>query len=246
MENRRPLLEILNEMRNIDPAKDYYAFSYLFVDGKFSSETQTHWVGWADEKYTQEVREASLVKPEAMTHIWERLKEPYWIVNQPRHYFVYLCLGGHALVASDVARECDPELLKPKATIRSGSAGFVSVRSVPAQAFNHAPTPKQRMRILKRDKHQCAICGRKPADYVDLELHVHHIRPWARGGLTEDKNLITLCQTCHKGLDPHEDHDLFKWTSPNEFSIETTSKEYIESVLRYRESMRKLLENEEG
>src|SRR5258708_3087035 len=34
-------------------------------------------------------------------------------------------------------------------------------------------------------------------------LHVHHICPHGMGGLTELGNLVTLCHTCHGGLDPH-------------------------------------------
>lgn len=33
--------------------------------------------------------------------------------------------------------------------------------------------------------------------------------PWGVGGVTHDKNLITLCHTGHKGLKPHEDRELF-------------------------------------
>jgi hypothetical protein len=59
------------------------------------------------------------------------------------------------------------------------------------------------MHVIRRDDFRCRICGRRAADYVDIELHVHHIRPHGMGGLTEAGNLITLCHTCHTGLDPH-------------------------------------------
>ena len=39
---------------------------------------------------------------------------------------------------------------------------------------------------------------------------MHHIRPWAAGGITEERNLITLCHTCHNGLAPHFEHGLFR------------------------------------
>jgi 5-methylcytosine-specific restriction endonuclease McrA len=38
------------------------------------------------------------------------------------------------------------------------------------------------MRILKRDRRRCRVCGRSPDDFVDVTLHVHHIVPWSRSG----------------------------------------------------------------
>jgi hypothetical protein len=82
------------------------------------------------------------------------------------------------------------------------------IDEVSPATLKHAPTPKLRMEILKRDNYKCRICGRSPNANVDIELHIHHYRPWSLGGLTEETNLITLCHTCHKGLDPHYDISL--------------------------------------
>ena len=54
---------------------------------------------------------------------------------------------------------------------------------------------KKRLRILKRDKWTCKICGSK-----DKTLCVHHLaydrnkEPWE----TNNKYLITLCDQCHE------------------------------------------------
>ena len=58
------------------------------------------------------------------------------------------------------------------------------------------------MRVLKREGYRCVVCGRRPGDYTDLELHAHHVIPWRMHGPTSEDNLVTLCGTCHKGLDP--------------------------------------------
>ena len=47
------------------------------------------------------------------------------------------------------------------------------------------------------------------SEYPEIELQAHHIRPFSRGGLTIDENLITLCSECHQSLDPHFQWDLF-------------------------------------
>lgn len=56
--------------------------------------------------------------------------------------------------------------------------------------------PKQRLRILKRDKYSCQKCG---AAGPDIEVEVDHIVPVMRGGSDEDSNLQTLCYRCNRG-----------------------------------------------
>ncbi len=46
--------------------------------------------------------------------------------------------------------------------------------------FNRPVGPKQRFDILRRDKFTCQYCGRSAPD---VELHVDHIIPRAKGGL---------------------------------------------------------------
>ena len=92
------------------------------------------------------------------------------------------------------------------------------------------------MRVLKRDEYRCRICGRKEADHVDVELHVHHVKPWAKGGLTVEDNLATLCHTCHKGLDPHEDISLAIFLEP--LDAESSRTQLSEGIKRYRVARR--------
>jgi hypothetical protein len=60
-------------------------------------------------------------------------------------------------------------------------------------------TSSLRYDILKRDGFRCQICGRKISDDPDLILHVDHIIPISKGGLTIWNNLRTLCQDCNLG-----------------------------------------------
>ncbi|MDR2892962.1 MAG: HNH endonuclease [Deltaproteobacteria bacterium] len=53
-----------------------------------------------------------------------------------------------------------------------------------------------RVRILARDGYRCKMCG---ASAADTKLHVDHIIPVSRGGITEERNLQTLCQRCNLG-----------------------------------------------
>jgi hypothetical protein len=56
-----------------------------------------------------------------------------------------------------------------------------------------------RFQVMKRDNFKCCNCGRSPATTQGLELHIDHIKPWAKGGETVIDNLQTLCQDCNLG-----------------------------------------------
>ena len=49
--------------------------------------------------------------------------------------------------------------------------------------------------VLARDQHTCQCCKGKSKDHI---LNVHHIENRRTGG-NAPNNLITLCETCHKG-----------------------------------------------
>lgn len=52
-----------------------------------------------------------------------------------------------------------------------------------------------RRRIHARDGGRCVVCG------ASDRLSVHHIRPSSVGGVGMDRNLVTLCRTCHDDLE---------------------------------------------
>ena len=51
-----------------------------------------------------------------------------------------------------------------------------------------------RAQVLARDRWTCQMCGSKQ------QLDVHHIIPRSRAGADCERNLITLCRTCHAGI----------------------------------------------
>lgn len=67
-------------------------------------------------------------------------------------------------------------------------------------------TPGLRYDIMKRDGFRCVICGRTAEDGV--KLHVDHIKPISKGGLTVPENLRTLCQDCNLGKSDKYDEDI--------------------------------------
>ena len=53
----------------------------------------------------------------------------------------------------------------------------------------------RREAILNRDSYTCQCCGKK-----HVRLEVHHIIFRSMGGTDDEKNLITLCEKCHKAV----------------------------------------------
>jgi 5-methylcytosine-specific restriction endonuclease McrA len=50
------------------------------------------------------------------------------------------------------------------------------------------------IRIMERDNWRCQFCGARS------NLQVHHIIFRSHGGPDSEKNLITLCVTCHEQI----------------------------------------------
>jgi hypothetical protein len=60
---------------------------------------------------------------------------------------------------------------------------------------------KLRFEILKRDKFTCCYCGRKAPD---VQLHIDHVVPVAKGGGNDPLNLIAACADCNGGKSDRE------------------------------------------
>lgn len=54
--------------------------------------------------------------------------------------------------------------------------------------------PRLRFKILKRDTFTCQYCWRSAPDVI---LHIDHIIPYSKWGLTKENNLKTSCQDCN-------------------------------------------------
>ena len=54
--------------------------------------------------------------------------------------------------------------------------------------------------VRQRDKYTCQICGAKNTAKEPVTLNVHHILPVSKGGTNTPRNLVTLCENCHKKL----------------------------------------------
>lgn len=221
------------------PGHRYYAITLTASrQGNIQWQTQTCFAGFTDTAPRREVRVPCEVIPDRMIAIWKDLAQEFIVVTDHDDLGVFLVAGGNALVDIDLATAYLDFVKTGIQVAFDGCFSTIEVSRVPAEHSQHAPTPKARMEVIKRDGRRCVICGRRPADCVDVELNVHHIRPWADGGLTKRNNLITICRTCHKGLDPHFDWELYGLIPepqfPNVPSAQELATELQEGVDRYR------------
>jgi len=66
-----------------------------------------------------------------------------------------------------------------------------------AKAEREKLTPALRYAVIRRDGSRCRCCGASVS--TGAVLHVDHIIPIAKGGLTKITNLQALCAVCNQG-----------------------------------------------
>lgn len=214
---------------------DYYQIS-LFADehGMFGYDVTTHWVGWSDIDKLIEIREASLIIPEAILKAFKVMNEPALVINNERDLIIFLCyLGGNSIIEKSLLEKYLSHVIKPTENVFIYDKGFIDKSTLNKEVFNRAANPKLRMKILSRDNRRCKICGASPQNNEHVELHLHHITPYSQGGLTNENNLITLCHTCHKGLEPHIDYSLYSAINVSSVYLKKKSDEpYLKKINR--------------
>lgn len=210
MEYRDHIIRLLTQPEVADDL--YYHFAVVITpDVGMQWSVQTQWCGYTDDKPRREIRKGRLFHGEAQREWLHGAGYPTLLINNEVDIPYFYAFGGHALILKSIAEKRFAQHIEPDVCLRESSgSGFVSAQSLSEIQLQHAPTKKLRMEVLTRDGRRCQICGRSAAYYVDVELHVHHAVPWGQGGVTEKQNLVTVCKTCHDGLDPHYDIGLIE------------------------------------
>lgn len=223
------------QVQQCDDSAEFYAITLTASDaGQVEFATQTRWTGFADEDRRIELRRARLVYAK-FSELWQSLGQPFIFVENVDDMTLFLLAGGNALISRALGEAVFGSVLGAEAVVPELRAGFRSVEVLEKAAFRRAPTPKLRMKVFDRDGRRCRICGRQPENYTDVELHIHHIKPWAIVGFTEAENLVTLCHTCHSGLEPHYDSSLYDriGVSMHQSHAELRA-ELVRGVMNYR------------
>jgi len=234
-------------MSTINPDLEYYAITLTAeAEGRVTRSVQTHFVGFTKDRPRRELRIGSLVIADNMAHIWKALGQGYLVVSNLTQLAIFIRLGGNALVERRIAEEFFRDLVRENEVGGAGPLGSQIVsRDLPTPELNRAPSRTQRMRIIRRDGYRCRICGRRPTENVDIQLDVHHIAAWGRGGLTVDSNLITVCDTCHDGLDDFHRLEVFSLLDPT-WGLGRGPADFKRRVTNYRQKIRAIESKLEG
>ncbi len=239
-------------MKEIVIHKKYYAVTLgatQDASGKLQPyrAVQSEWVNYSDVKTKREKRRARIVNPMRIAELWQSLGMPYEVVNSEDDLLNFLLNGGSALVELSIAEKHLPEVLRSNEVSPSGLMGFLSTKNLPNNVLKRKATRHKRKWIKKRDEFRCKICGKKLDAHNSVRLTVHHIRKTSHGGLTEDINLITVCEDCHKDIHKQEydDISLFFLVDPDKqpLNVERKRNELLEDIKNYKKWIRELSHN---
>lgn len=110
----------------------------------------------------------------------------------PRYEFIYVSPGGN--VGDKVSVVMDIEQLNRFVVYLAEKIKFKQS----AAGQRALMTSKLREQIKLRDSYTCQHCGISTEDEPHLLLEIDHIVPIAKGGLTTEDNLQTLCWKCNR------------------------------------------------
>lgn len=246
------LSKLPQRLKSFDLSREYYAVALIANRrNQIVWERQTHWVAFSPRGTNWEIREASLMLPGRMTQAWDAIGRDWITVHSLVDLAVLSHIGGDALIVKEIAEEHLADVIGPSEAVRDrppelGIHSYLSLAHAPDSAFrNRFARGAVRMQVMKRDDYRCRLCGRRPSDHIDLELHVHHVLPWRYGGPTVEGNLITLCKSCHDGLDPDFEPKLREIASLPGAVDNLDEEERRADVRRYR-VLAKTLRDEAG
>ena len=156
------LRAIAQEMRTIPSQGKWYALTVLATkDGLANYSWYSEFSGFTKGSPRRELRQPSLVDPRKMADLWKSVGTPCVVVHNRVHLALYLRLGGTCLISREMAEYAFSKWMKP---IEVGIVGAIqpskSVSIASREELQHAPTPKLRTQILKRDDFRCLACGR--------------------------------------------------------------------------------------
>lgn len=110
----------------------------------------------------------------------------------PVFSFRYISSGGNSGTQFDVTMDMD--MLERFINYLSERVKFKKS----AEGQRRLMTPKLRRFIIDRDNSTCKQCGNSTDNEPNLLLEVDHIIPVAKGGMTTEGNLQTLCWKCNR------------------------------------------------
>lgn len=110
----------------------------------------------------------------------------------PVYTFQYVSAGGNSSSRCDI--KLDLSNLEMLIEYLNGLVKFR--KSIAGQRA--LMTSALREKIKRRDDYTCKLCGLSAAQECNLLLEIDHVIPLAKGGITSEENLQTLCWKCNR------------------------------------------------
>lgn len=194
-QREQKLRATLAGMRVWENTNRYYALTLTAsVNHRPIWSAHSHFAGPSERFTGWERRIASIVDAAKMTALWDGIGQSWVVVGNRAELGLWVRLGGNALVEDGLAHEWLPRQVAPREVAPNGPTGFLVAESLTRQHRKRKPTRGLRKRVFQRDERSCRRCGRTDGE---VTLSRHHVLPHSAGGLTQENNLVTLCEDCH-------------------------------------------------
>jgi hypothetical protein len=195
----RGLREVVARMGEWRADEQYYALT-LVAPGNNQRlwSAQSHYAGPSERYPGWERLAASIVDADTMTSLWEGINQTWLAVHDRLALYLWIRLGGNALVEETIGTRWLPDMVGIREVAPNGPIGFQNAGSLTAQQRRRRPTRNVGKKVARRDGNACVRCGQSPAPSVALTKH--HVLPYRAGGLTQQSNLVLLCDPCHGAL----------------------------------------------
>lgn len=168
-----------------------YAFDLRQVCGGYAYfGTFTEYKGEAPTRL--ETRQPSLVDEIKFAQAMIDLNQSMRVVNSDESYQKWMYTQGWALVDESFARTRMRRWLRSQKCIRSALGSFTDVEIASPKSIARSLRGRAKHQILERDGRACRVCG------ATSDLTLQHIWPFASGGETSSRNMITLCAPCNQ------------------------------------------------
>ncbi len=161
--------------------------------------------------FTSAGREVRYPAPVNVKNLWKAAHlfgQCLYIIQTEKDYHKWLYKKGWAIFQKSLVKSVMPQGLRSTECVKAATGIYTDVEIVSPSALRHYTKRMRKRHVFDRDKNTCLACGATEEEGVQLTMH--HVRPFSRGGETTAHNLATLCESCNQAVGVKEVAELYK------------------------------------
>ena len=171
-----------------------YAFDIKMICGSYVYfSTFTSFDGFG-EKF-RERRKPSTVNEEKFVEDLKFLGHSVFGIEDLKGLNIWLRAKGWAVVKEDFAKSSMSQWLRSRECVSSPVGIYTDIEIVSPKTLKRSYGGKMKQEIIERDSGACLECGSTE------NLTMQHVIPYAHGGETTSRNLVTLCESCNQEME---------------------------------------------